>query len=105
MAKHDMDDAYETRTFVWDGENHFNEKVEKWLGGRPAEQTSMFVSAEVGHSLADIARAGDKRITIKAVDGDGYICHFRKIAVYGPAHKRYIAPLTWSLSWYPNEDD
>lgn len=103
MSNHDLDASHESRSFVWHDADHFHEKIDKWLSTKDFRQTTIFVSDEVAYQIGDMARE-DQRFTIRPADGESYICHYRKIPIYGSCTGRYIAPTSWLLAWYPQTE-
>lgn len=100
MPNFDIDAAHESHSFVWHSPDHFHEKVEKWLGSRDFRETTIFVSDEVAYAIGDMAKE-DTRFTAHPTEGESYICHYRKIPIYGGCTGRYIAPGSWLISWFP----
>jgi hypothetical protein len=102
VANDNIDEAHECRSFVWHSSDHFHEKIDKWIQSKHFHETTLFVSDEVAYHIGDMARA-DTRFTAHPADGDSYICHYRKIPVYGTTPTRYLAPGSWQLAWFPGE--
>lgn len=100
MSNHNIEEAHECRSFVWHSADHFHEKVDKWIATKSFQETTLFVSDEVAYAIGDMA-ADDSRFKAYADGGEGYICHYRKIPVYGCTTSRYLAPSSWQLAWYP----
>lgn len=99
----DIEDADATSSYAWDSETHFHEQIDKKISHFPWQGVQIFVSDDVAFKVGDMAQQ-DKRFQAHEAAADGYICHYRKMPIFGNAPGRHVPPGQWLICWFHNKE-